>query len=242
MCKYRVGYPHRWKRLFDLFVVLIAVAFIGPLLLIIALLVKATDNGPVFFRQERIGMDFRPFILYKFRTMRFGHISVGPPVTVKDDPSITPIGRVLRKTKLDELPQLFNVLTGDISLVGPRPEVSQYVEMFKEDYKTVLSVRPGITDFAAIEYRNEEAILLQMGGGAVGERLWDEGLGLKGRGGENSDGGRAAKRYYSTPREAYIKEILPAKISLYKKYIAEQSFLTDLKIIARTISKLGCSV
>lgn len=204
MADSRVSYPRTWKRVVDSFVVSAAIVLISPALLFIAVLIKITDNGDVFFRQERVGVNFRPFTLYKFRTMYSGTASAGSPVTVKGDVRITAIGRLLRKTKLDELPQLFNVLLGDMSLVGPRPEVVQYVEMFKEDYKTVLSVRPGITDYAAIEFRHEESILAR----------------------------------YSNPQEAYTTEILPAKIVLYKKYIAEQSFSTDLKIILRTLAKL----
>jgi len=198
------SYPHTWKRLFEFFAALFGIIIISPLLLVVALIVKVGSAGPIIYHQQRIGRSFHPFMIYKFRTMRPGSDADGNTCTVKGDARITPIGRLLRKTKLDELPQLFNVLIGDMSLVGPRPEVAQYVEMFKEDYKTVLSVRPGITDYAAIEYRNEEAILAR----------------------------------YSNPQEAYAKEILPAKIALYKKYIAEQSFLTDLRIILRTLGKL----
>ena len=192
------------KRFFDFFAVSITIIVLSPILIVIALLVKVTDNGPVLFCQERIGTDFHPFALYKFRTMRIGSTSAGPSVTIKGDSRITPIGRFLRKAKLDELPQLFNVFKGDMSLVGPRPEVAQYVEMFNEEYKTVLSVRPGITDYAAIEYRNEEDVLAR----------------------------------YTNPQDAYTKEILPAKIALYKKYISEQSFMTDLRILIGTFRKI----
>jgi len=119
--------------------------------------VKLTSPGPVLFRQERMGVRFRPFLLLKFRSMTHG--VAGAQVTSAGDARITPVGRLLRKTKLDELPQLFNVLRGEMSLVGPRPEVRRYVEAFREDYARILEVRPGITDFAAIEYRDEETIL-----------------------------------------------------------------------------------
>jgi lipopolysaccharide/colanic/teichoic acid biosynthesis glycosyltransferase len=102
--------------------------------------------------------------------MRPGSDADGNTCTVQGDARITPIGRLLRKTKLDELPQLFNVFKGEMSLVGPRPEVARYVELFREDYKTVLSVRPGITDYAAIEYRDEEGILQRLGGETAGQR------------------------------------------------------------------------
>lgn len=188
----------------DLLAALLGVIIISPLLLVIALIVKVESAGPVIYCQKRMGRNFRPFSIYKFRTMYTGADADGNTCTVKGDPRITAIGSFLRKTKMDELPQLFNVLKGDMSLVGPRPEVARYVEMFREDYKTVLSVRPGITDYAAIEFRHEESILAR----------------------------------YGDPQDAYVKEILPAKIVLYKKYIAEQSLLTDLKLIVKTFGSL----
>jgi len=147
------------KRLFDILISAIALAVLSPLLLIVALLVKVTSLGPVFFRQERIGRDFRPFRIYKFRSMVQDAPRQGSQVTFGADPRITVVGRFLRATKIDELPQLINVLTGDMSLVGPRPEVRKYVEMFHDDYAEVLRVRPGITDMASIKYRNEAEIL-----------------------------------------------------------------------------------
>ena len=187
---------------------LIGIILISPLLLLVALIVKIGSAGPVLYCQQRIGRDFKPFSIYKFRTMRPGSDADGNTCTVQGDSRITPIGRLLRKTKLDELPQLFNVLKGEMSLVGPRPEVARYVELFREDYKTVLSVRPGITDYAAIEYRDEEGVLNALVGGK-----------------------------YASVHEAYIAEVLPAKIQLYKKYIAEQFFLPDLGIIFKTLLK-----
>jgi lipopolysaccharide/colanic/teichoic acid biosynthesis glycosyltransferase len=125
--------------------------------------VKVTSRGPVFFRQKRIGRQFQPFCIYKFRTMVEDAPDRGGPITVGDDPRITRVGRFFRKTKLDELPQLINVLKGDMSLVGPRPEVPRYVEMFRSDYEEILTVRPGITDLASILYRDESAVLAQAG-------------------------------------------------------------------------------
>lgn len=116
--------------------------------------------GPVFYRQQRVGRGFQPFRIFKFRTMvvdaplRGGQITSG-----HNDPRITRIGRFLRKWKLDELPQLFNVVQGDMSLVGPRPEVPRYVEMFRTEYTDILRVRPGITDLASIKYRDEASLL-----------------------------------------------------------------------------------
>jgi lipopolysaccharide/colanic/teichoic acid biosynthesis glycosyltransferase len=147
------------KRAFDILTAAIALALLSPLLLIVALLVRLTSPGPIFFRQERIGRGFRPFRIYKFRSMVPDAPKQGGPITFGADPRITKVGRFLRATKIDELPQLINVLNGDMSLVGPRPEVRKYVEMFHDDYADVLRVRPGITDPASIKYRHEAEIL-----------------------------------------------------------------------------------
>ena len=132
------------KRAFDFVVSGITLILLSPLLAAIALAVYITSGRPILFVQERIGCAFRPFRMYKFRTMRAG--SRGTAITVAGDRRITGLGRLLRATKLDELPQLWNVLRGDMSFVGPRPEVPEYVELFKERYRKVLTVRPGITD------------------------------------------------------------------------------------------------
>jgi lipopolysaccharide/colanic/teichoic acid biosynthesis glycosyltransferase len=147
------------KRSFDILVAATSLLILSPLLLIVALLVRTTSPGPVFFRQERIGRGFRPFRIYKFRSMVQDAPRQGSQVTFGADPRITRVGRFLRATKIDELPQLINVLVGDMSLVGPRPEVRKYVEMFHNDYADVLRVRPGITDPASIKYRHEAEIL-----------------------------------------------------------------------------------
>ncbi len=152
-------YKRFGKRIFDIFASGAGLIVLSPVMLVLALIIKVSSEGPVLFVQKRMGRYFKEFDLYKFRSMVVNADKMGPSVTSGDDPRITKIGRFLRKTKLDELPQLFNVLKGDMSLVGPRPEVGKYVELKKEEYKKVLSVRPGITDYAAIEFRNEEEIL-----------------------------------------------------------------------------------
>jgi len=149
------------KRTFDLIMTALGLALISPLLVIVAIIIKSTSAGRVLFRQERVGKRFRHFFIYKFRTMIQDAPRLGGPITFGDDPRITRVGRVLRKTKIDELPQLFNVLKGDMSLVGPRPEVPRYVDMFRDDYEIILRVRPGITDLASLKYRDEAAILGQ---------------------------------------------------------------------------------
>ncbi len=148
------------KRLFDLALTLTALIMLFPVMLIIGIWIKRNDPGNVFFCQERIGRYDTPFTLYKFRTMYENRKNNGDKITVHNDPRITPSGRFLRKTKLDELPQLFNVLIGDMSLVGPRPEVAEFVEHWpREDRDIVLSVRPGLTDYAAIYFMDEEVLL-----------------------------------------------------------------------------------
>lgn len=147
------------KRLFDIFFSLIGLLFLSPLFVVVALLIKLGSEGSVFFRQERIGKNFESFRIYKFRTMAAGAEKKGPLITVGGDERITKIGKFLRKYKIDELPQLFNVLKGEMSFVGPRPEVKKYVQLFKSDYKKLLDIRPGITDPASIQYSDEEGNL-----------------------------------------------------------------------------------
>ena len=147
------------KRALDVIVAGVGLILLGPLFAVAAVLIKADSPGPVFFRQERIGRGFRPFQIYKFRTMVKDAPRKGGVLTVSGDSRITRIGEMLRQTKIDEVPQLINILRGDMSLVGPRPEVRQYVELFREQYETILAVRPGLTDLASIKYRDESAIL-----------------------------------------------------------------------------------
>ncbi|MFC1751830.1 sugar transferase [Thermoproteota archaeon] len=147
------------KRCFDVFWSILGLIFLSPVFIFIAVFIKLSSSGPVIYKQERIGKSFKLFRLYKFRTMIDNAQTTGPAVTQKGDPRITRIGRFLRVTKMDELPQLFNVLKGDMSLVGPRPEIDYYVSKFKVDYKDILKIKPGITDYAALFFRNEEAVL-----------------------------------------------------------------------------------
>jgi lipopolysaccharide/colanic/teichoic acid biosynthesis glycosyltransferase len=129
--------------------------FLSPLLLAIAALVRLTSPGPVLFRSVRVGKDARPFMLYKFRSMTADAQHLGPPITSASDPRITRVGAILRRLKLDELPQLFNVLRGDMSLVGPRPEDPRYVTLYSREQLRVLDAKPGITSPASLMYRDE---------------------------------------------------------------------------------------
>jgi lipopolysaccharide/colanic/teichoic acid biosynthesis glycosyltransferase len=134
----------------------------APVLALAALGIAFTSRGRIIFRQSRVGQGGRIFVLYKFRTMRMGQ--VGPQVTAGDDSRITYVGRMLRKTKMDELPELWNVLKGDMSLVGPRPEVPRYVDLTNSKWQRVLKVRPGITDPLTLRLRNEEELLAKVEG------------------------------------------------------------------------------
>lgn len=190
------------KRLFDIAVSVIGLLALLPLLLLISLAIKLDSPGPVFFRQERIGRFGVPFRIHKLRSM---HIEATPPhhqLTVENDERITRIGRLIRKSKLDELVQLLDVALGTMSLVGPRPEVAHYVDFYPEDVRNaVLSVRPGITDPASICFRNESLLLAQ------------------------SD----------NPERTYLEIILPEKLAMQRDYVANRSFIGDLRIIVATI-------
>lgn len=147
------------KRVFDLIMSSVGLLVLFPFFIIIGILIKATSRGRIFFRQQRVGRNGVLFYIYKFRTMKE---AAGAEITIGQDSRITNIGHILRKFKIDELPQLINVLKGEMSLVGPRPEVPRYVKFYTPDiYNVVLSVHPGITDWASINMINENYILAQ---------------------------------------------------------------------------------
>lgn len=196
------------KRLFDIIVSAAAIIILSSLFIIICLIIKANGRGPVFFTQKRVGKNGIDFLIYKFRTMNSGSEKGGFLTIGGHDSRITACGFYLRKYKLDELPQLFNVLKGDMSLVGPRPEVRKYVEMYNSEQYKVLSVLPGITDYASVIYSDESVML-----------------------------GKAAD-----PEFAYIHQIMPAKLKLNLKYIREQNFFVDCKILTKTVMKILSSV
>jgi lipopolysaccharide/colanic/teichoic acid biosynthesis glycosyltransferase len=190
-----------FKRTADLLLSSLSLAALAPVFLAVSAAVKLTDGGPVFFVQQRMGRDFRPFQLFKFRTMSSGS-DEGPCVTAVGDERVTRVGRFLRRTKLDELPQLLNIIKGDMSLVGPRPEVYRYARFYEKDFREILNgVRPGLTDYATLEFIGEEEILGSRG----------------------------------NAEETYLKEILPAKLELCRRYSLQAGIRTDTAIIARTL-------
>jgi len=147
------------KRVIDIITASIGIVLLTPLWIIMGVMISLEDPGPFFFTQTRVGRKGRHFVMYKFRSMTFSSAQASGRFDPGDTSRVTRIGKVLRKTKLDELPQLFNVFMGDMSLVGPRPEVPDWIEAYPDRWAYILSVRPGITDNASLEFRDEEAIL-----------------------------------------------------------------------------------
>ena len=192
------------KRLFDTVFSFIGLVVFLPLMATIVILIRKEDGGSVFYRGIRVGRYERPFKISKFRTMVVNAEKLGGPSTAGDDPRVTKIGRFLRKYKLDELPQLINVLKGEMSFVGPRPEVPMEVEAYNDEERRILTVNPGITDYASLKFHNEGEIL----------------------------------RGSSDPHQTYREKIRPEKLRLALKYVEEQSFSVDLKMIFETIKTL----
>lgn len=150
------------KRAFDVVGSAVGLVLLLPLLVVVAIMIKLDSRGPVFFRQERVGQGDRPFRIFKFRTMGVATTQAGTALTVHADKRITRVGAVLRSSKLDELPQLMNVFAGDMSLVGPRPEVPEFMNFYTPEQRSILvSMRPGMTDYAAILFRDESSLLDQ---------------------------------------------------------------------------------
>ncbi|AOR24522.1 sugar transferase [Clostridium taeniosporum] len=147
------------KRVFDFICSTLGIIILSPVFIIISIMIKLGSDGPVFFKQIRVGEGGKDFEILKFRTMVVNAEKLGKQITVGNDNRITKIGSFLRKYKLDELPQLINVFKGDMSLVGPRPEVPRYVDLYNEQQRRVLDVKPGITDLASIRYKDENALL-----------------------------------------------------------------------------------
>lgn len=151
------------KRSFDFILSFIGIIILSPVLLVISILIKISTQGSILFTQKRVGKNGKIFFIYKFRTMIMAAENIGPKITIGQDMRVTPIGRILRKTKLDELPQLFNVIRGEMAIVGPRPEVPEYVDLYDANIREiVLSVRPGITDYASILMMDENDVLAKL--------------------------------------------------------------------------------
>jgi lipopolysaccharide/colanic/teichoic acid biosynthesis glycosyltransferase len=192
------------KRLFDMVFSLALIVVLLPVGIVVSFWIVLDDFGSPFFVQQRVGLGGKNFGLLKFRSMRKNAESKGQLTVGMKDNRITRSGYFIRKYKIDEFPQLVNVFLGEMSVVGPRPEVPKYVLLYNEEQQNVLSIKPGITDFASIEYVRENELLSAS----------------------------------SDPEKTYIEEIMPAKLELNLKYLREQSFLTDMKIILQTIKAI----
>lgn len=192
------------KRLFDMVFSLALIVVLLPVGFVVSIWIVLDDFGSPFFVQQRVGLGGKNFGLLKFRSMRKNAESKGQLTVGMKDNRITRSGYFIRKYKIDELPQLVNVLLGEMSVVGPRPEVPKYVLLYNEEQQNVLSIKPGITDFASIVYVRENELLSAS----------------------------------SDPEKTYIEEIMPAKLELNLKYLREQSFRTDMKIILQTIKAI----
>jgi lipopolysaccharide/colanic/teichoic acid biosynthesis glycosyltransferase len=192
------------KRFFDVLFSGVLIIVLLPLGMLVSIWIILDDFGSPFFVQQRVGLNGKNFGLLKFRSMRKNAESKGQLTVGMKDNRITRSGYFIRKNKIDELPQLVNVFLGEMSVVGPRPEVPKYVLLYNEEQQNVLSIKPGITDFASIEYVRENELLSQS----------------------------------PHPEKTYIEEIMPAKLALNLKYVREQSFLTDMKIILQTIKAI----
>jgi lipopolysaccharide/colanic/teichoic acid biosynthesis glycosyltransferase len=197
-----------WKRGYDIFGAISLLIVSLPLMIVVALVVKVTSAGPIFFRQRRPGKNGCEFSILKFRTMRDGGHQTGPALTRPDDPRVTLFGRFMRKWKLDELPQLFNVLRGDMSFVGPRPLPTSHWQqpLVQETASCILSVRPGITSQATLKFRNEEELLAPFSAEEV--------------------------------EEVYMRAFMPMKLKMDIEYLQSASFRSDLRIVFKTAFKI----
>jgi lipopolysaccharide/colanic/teichoic acid biosynthesis glycosyltransferase len=196
------------KRVFDFLLSAVGLILLSPLLIGVAIWIKLDSPGPVFFRQQRVGLRGVLFGIHKFRSMTVDAPLRGLQITAGNDIRITRAGQFLRRTKLDELPQLIDVLVGNMSLVGPRPEVPKYVAMYPVSQRErVLSVRPGITDPASLQYRDESSLLASAANPAEAERI-------------------------------YVDQIMPAKLKLSLGYVESMSMLNDVRLIFATIRQV----
>ena len=193
------------KRIFDIIVAVILLILLSPIILILAIMIKIDSKGPVFYRQERITTYGKIFRIFKFRTMVQNADKVGTLVTVGNDSRITRVGKLIRKVRLDELPQLINVLKGEMTFVGTRPEVKKYVDKYTDEMKATLLMPAGITSVASIKYKDEDEIL---------DRAKQKGKDID---------------------LAYVEDVLPEKMKYNLEYISKFSFVYDIKVCIDTV-------
>ena len=193
------------KRVFDFVIALLMLVAISPVLLILSILIKIDSEGPVFYRQERVTTGSKTFRIFKFRTMVQNADKIGSLVTVGRDPRITRVGQKIRKCRLDELPQLINIITGDMSFVGTRPEVRKYVDCYSDEMMATLLMPAGVTSLASITYKDEDEIME-----------------------ERTSKGESAD-------EAYVNHVLPEKMKYNLEYLKTFSFMGDIKLMFKTV-------
>lgn len=193
------------KRLFDIVMSFLLCVLLSPIFLIIAIWIKLDSDGPIFYRQERVTQYGRIFRIFKFRTMIVNADKIGTLVTTHNDSRITKVGEKIRKCRLDEIPQLFNILLGDMSFVGTRPEVKKYVDQYTNEMKATLLLPAGVTSLASINYKNEDEIISKY----INE--------------------------ISSIDEIYIKKILPEKMKYNLEYLKEFQVMKDVKLCVKTI-------
>ena len=196
------------KRLFDICLSLILIIILSPVILIISIWIKLDSKGPVFYRQERITQYGKVFRIFKFRTMVVGADKIGSLVTTSNDSRITKVGNKIRKCRLDEIPQLFNILTGDMSFVGTRPEVKKYVDQYTDEMYATLLLPAGVTSLASIEFKDEDEIISQ---------YTDEN---------------------HTTDEVYINKVLPNKMKYNLEALTSFYFIKDLSVMINTVVKV----
>ncbi len=193
------------KRLFDIIMSFLLCILLSPVLLIIAIWIKIDSNGPIFYRQERITQYGRTFKIFKFRTMVVNADQIGALVTTQNDCRITRVGKKIRKCRLDEIPQVFNILLGDMSFVGTRPEVQKYVDVYTDEMKATLLLPAGVTSLASIHYKNEDEIIKQ-----------------------GTDNGKSVD-------QTYIENVLPEKMKFNLEYLNHFNIVKDVTLCMRTV-------
>lgn len=193
------------KRLFDLVLSMIMIVVLSPILLFLSVWIKIDSEGPVFYRQVRVTTGGREFRIFKFRTMVVNADKIGALITAEHDPRITKVGNKLRKCRLDELPQLFNIFVGDMSFVGTRPEVSKYVNVYKDEMNATLLLPAGVTSLASVNYKDEDEVMAEY-----------------------------TSKGISTD-EAYVRYVLPDKMKYNLDYLKKFSICGDIKLMLKTV-------
>lgn len=225
LCKKKISLF--FKRIFDILASLIILIILSPIMLILAICIKIDSKGPVFYRQERVTTNGKIFRIFKFRTMVQDADKIGSLVTVGKDNRITRVGRFIRKFRLDEFPQLLNIITGDMSFVGTRPEVKKYVDKYSDNMKATLLMPAGVTSMASIKYKDEDEIL--------NKYLQKEKEKVAVAVSNNSSSEETRDDEKLIIDEAYVNEVLPEKMKYNLEYIEKFSVINDFKICVNTV-------